>query len=482
MSKELSKKYSFVPKEKGSLPRVLLLDFNDDTEKILKENNFQVFSGMSGFTNGKRKFPRDSSEIDIVFWDLSECDFRTFEGSDRNRLPIYAQDNADNIKFIKIGISPTIDDILSRAGKTTENYFDQIREKGGFICVFLGDRDVNVIEVSKFLGFDILFTLKKRYSHRVKLDKTSDIFNNFFKRFINEEKINQVIKWECNKRDTSFYFTDEDENSYAVVAWEEILVCPKPSNLTNATIYLLQEILPNICSEEIYPDLHKYKWIQGIKDKGFENCNVNKIKKEIKNIKVEYVKKIEKLNKELKKGENKDAYLYELLYKDDSNLFDEREKLKDVVKKLLKEDFEFIGVTDMDKERKKLNLALKEDLRINDDVFIEVKGTEKGAKANWVKDLDSHVIGYCCIAKKDINSLKKILIFNHERKKNPLDRSAPFQGNPELLKRCELSKTLLVPIFELFKLTFDIKDNKILKKDARKLILESNGLFGYIRK
>lgn len=476
------KNHSFIPKEKGSLPRVLLLDFDekDKTEEVLMNNKFQVFSGMSGFKNGKREFTRDSSEIEIVFWDLSGCDFVKYEDDGRgNIMGIYAEANTRNTK-----ISSTKENILRVSGKSTGDYFKQIRSKNGFICIFLGDKYIDNRKVANFLGFyNGLFSLKPRYNNRIEFDSSQeDVFYEFFSRFFDEDKIKRIINWESNFVSTKFYFNDEDDNRYAVFAWDEILIAPSPSNLTNAVLYLVQEILPNICSVDIYPDLHKYKWLQDVKEDGFEDGDIASIKNRITKIETEFVKKREDLQKELKEKEDDESYLYELLYKDDSNLFEEGSKLKDIVRKVLEEVFEFSGVVDMDSERANLGLALKEDLRINDNVFIEVKGTEKGAKANWTKDLASHVNDYCYIAKKDINSLKQIIVFNHERKKNPSERSEPYVDNPELVESCKSTNKLLIPVFELFKLAFDLKNKKLKREEAKNLILNSSGVLSYKRK
>jgi len=468
----------FIPKERGSLPRILLLDFDDKTEEVLNDNKFQVFSGMSGYKNGKREFPRDSSEIDIVFWDLSKCDFiKIREGHPHESLM------AVHMGPIKDGtpIASTEKDILRKSGKSTEKYFDQIEKRGGFICLFLGQGFVNTDKVARFLGYhDGLFSISQRYNHRVELRKDNgDIFYEFFNRFVDEEKVGKIINWRSNYVGAKFYFEDEDNNHYAVSAWNRILITPFPNNLTKSILYLLQEILPNVCSEDIYPDLHKYKWIQDVKNDGFENSDIAKIKKKIIKLESEYIAKQEELEKEIKDKLNDEAYLYELLYKDDSNLFEEGSKLKDIVRRVLEDTLGFSGVVDMDGERAKLGLALKEDLRINDNVFIEVKGTENGAKANWIKDLASHVNDYCYIAKKDIGSLKQILIFNHERKKNPSERSEPYYDNPELVASCKATNKLLIPVFELFKLAFDLKNKKIEKVEAQNLLLNSNGVFSY---
>jgi len=466
MKKKIKKTVSFIPKERGSLPRVLLLDCSEEMFRMLRNSGFQVFQGKSGLVDGEREIPRDSSEVEIIFWD-----------TDRIKPEhIYA--------YLYSTIKSSQSDNLRISGKTLRIFFDQIMRKGGFISVFLGNTVFpNTDEViSHHLGLDRGnsrgFRIKSRYTHRVDFlrDNEKDLFIPFFSQFTKEKKLNFFIEWYSNLANTQFYFKDEDNNKYAVVAWNKILISPKIDNLGKAALFLLQDVLPNICDENIYPDLYKYSWL---KEEFFKFPEIKKIEKKIQTIKREYLNKIQKQKVELQEKIEELSYLYEMLYKDDSPLFPKGERLKDVIKKILKEDLGFKKVVDIDKERKKKGLALKEDLRIGDNNFIEVKGTETGAKANWIKDLAKHVNHYCIANKINLTEIKQILIFNHERRKDPRERSKPFANDPELLKRCEEDNISLIPVFELFKVVIDFKNNKLSQKTAQKKLLDSKGLFVY---
>lgn len=467
MKRIIKETVSFIPKEGGSLPRVLLLDCNDSVFQSVKRAGYQVFQGKSGFVDRKREIPRDSSEIEIIFWDVSEMKSRYVAEYENEEYFIFTKND-------KLGIS----------GKNLPNFFSQVINKGGFVAVFFGNNTPYTPAISYSLGLlrynQNGFSIEQRYTHQVNLikdeEEEEDLFFLFFKRFVKDENIKFIIKWHSNVVDTKFYFMDEDGNEYAIVAWNEILISPYIENLDEAILFLLQDVLPYICDENIYPDLYKYKWLE---DEFFKFPEIKKAEEEIVTLKRDYQKNIQDKELELQNEKKEISYLYEMLYKDDSDLFPEDEKLKDIIKKVLEKDIGFQDVTDIDKERKKEGLALKEDLRIGDNIFIEVKGTERGAKVNWVKDLAKHIQQYCIVTKTDLLNLKQILIFNHERRRDPQERSEPFANDPEFLKSCEAEKISLIPVFELFKIAIDLRNNKISQSDAQEKILGSTGLFVY---
>ena len=131
----------------------------------------------------------------------------------------------------------------------------------------------------------------------------------------------------------------------------------------------------------------------------------------------------------------------------------------------------------MDKIRLKEGLALKEDLVLGGYIFTEVKGTEKGASPGWVDQLGKHVSQYCVATGADIGKIKQIIIFNHERRQDPQERSEPFKSDPTFLSSCKRDKIALIPVFELFKLAKDIKEKKITQETAKAKIINCEALF-----
>lgn len=451
----------FIPKERGSLPRVLLLDCSKDAFAAVKECGFQVFRGRSGFVDGQRELPRDSSEIDIVFWDTDN----------------FIRDYLDG----KFRIDSSKNDNLVLSDKTMNDYFSQIKRKGGFVVVFLGSEIcLHIYEriIPLYLGLDSGFTLYSRHTHEINLisseHKEEDVFCRFFSRYIKDGDLKFRIVWHSNLVGTNFYFKDSDNNHYAAVK-SDFMISPKPTNFPQGVVFLLQEVLPNICSTEVYPDLHQYKWLE---DDYYKPTEIRNIAKNIEQYKKECDQETKRMEEELGMEESKNSYLYEMLYKDDSDLFAESEKLKDIIKKVLKEDIGFQNVIDMDKERLKEGLALKEDLRVNENIFVEVKGTEYGPKENkWTDQLAKHVNQYCAVKDVKISALKQVLIFNHERRNDPRkNRTTPYENNPEFIKSCENDGVLLIPVFELYKMVMAIRDGKITNEEAQQKLYTSSGL------
>ncbi len=473
MSGEVKKQ--FVPKEKGLLPRVLLLDFDKNISgKILKESMFQVFEGKTGMVDGERLFPRDSSEVEIIFLDIGRWEGKYFgseEGISMGRT---------TYKIYPTKISPS--DMLKISSKDTLTFFCQVIAKGGSVVIFLGDTPpFGIVLFDEFLHSQVTniksLDFYKRYTTSLNLEPYSDgdPYYNFFNRFIIDEDIKCYIKIDVFKRYRLLpYFIDEDSNYYAAVMDDRLIISPKVRNLDKAVIFLLQDVFPFVCKENIYPDLQRFKWLE---DKLFTSPEITEQERKIQVLMDEYNKKIDKEKETLSGLKDKYSYLQEMLYKDDSELFEEGKRLKDVVKKVLEEDLGFKDVKDMDKIRLKEGLALKEDLILEDYMFTEVKGTEKGAKQEWVDQLGKHVNQYCVATGTDISKIKQIIIFNHERRQDSQNRSEPFKNDPTFLTSCKRDKIALIPVFELFKLVKDIKEKKIAKEVARDKIITCEGLF-----
>lgn len=466
-------KREFIPKERGSLPRVLLLDFDKSAaDKISKESNLQVFEGKTGMVDGERLFPRDSSEIEIIFLDTAKWDSKYSVKGGNPFEPTY------EVRPTKISSLDTLQVSL----KTTEEFFTQVMRKGGAIVIFLGDAEPLGVLKDELLclseaNLDGL-SFSKRYATSLSLEPlfTRDMFYNFFQRFVNDKDIKYCVNLRLARAPAQRlrYFIDEDDNYHAAVMNGRFIISPKARDLEGAVLFLLQDVFPFVCEEKIYPDLQRFKWLE---DKLYTFPEITKQEKRIEALIQEYDAAVAKERESLIGLKKKHLYLQELLYKDDSNSFEEGERLKDIVKRVLEEDLGFKDVRDMDKERLAQGLALKEDLVSEGYIFIEVKGTERGASPGWVDQLARHVKQYCVATETDIGEIKEIVIFNHERRRDPQERSEPFKSDPTFLASCERDKVALVPVFELFKLIMGIKEEKITQEDARTKIVTCGGLF-----
>lgn len=440
-------------------PRILLLDFDDDVKKFLEEEGYNVFSGRSGFTGHPFKIDIHDSEIELIFWNCANI-----EQPERDLPPAFGRGTL----FIP---SP---DPTKAALDALEKYTGRVRSKGGVTVLFLGVKNIQSNLLSTATGRN--FLLGQRITTTIfRIDDDTPIAN-FFKRFVDEKNIKYSIWWQDNLVSYQEYFVDEDRKHYASYSGD-LLIIPYVEDKPSALLVLLQDVLPNLCSDEIFPDLATFEWL---KDEDFIMPNVKKKIMEKKNAEALFMRRIKILAKEIEKGVEDNNYLNQALVSDDSALFPEPKKLKPQVKEML-EDLNF-AVEDIDVKQKELGKSLTEDLQASDGNFlslIEVKGTDQGAKSNWVKkDIAAHLLLFCRLRDLKPNEVHSMLIFNHERRTDPRKRNKPFKDDPDLVKFSEKSNIILIPVYELYKLCVAVKYNKFDKNKAREL-LKASGLFRF---
>jgi hypothetical protein len=223
----------------------------------------------------------------------------------------------------------------------------------------------------------------------------------------------------CTTR-TLLRFHDEDDNWYAV-RYNHFAIIPKieADRKKEAITLLLQDILPFICAgNEIFPDKYYYRWANSNE---YLPLRVLELKGQNDAIAAAAAQQIFD-NKAMIEAEMRELeYLSNLLIADDSDLFSDEKKLSRNVHKVLEDDFGFT-VTDVDALRLEVGESLKEDKWIEDTdgffALVEIKGTERGARANWVRqDLNAHIKEFEVV--KGTSGLRSILIFNHERRTQP---------------------------------------------------------------
>jgi hypothetical protein len=457
---------SFIPKERGSLPRILLLDFKDEDVEFLVDMGYEAIGGHTGFSDKKFYIPRHESEIEIIFWDISNL---------RKDESITFYDNGGGLDLhTSLGLKKGAE-ILG----VIKDYFTRMQDKGGFVGIFLGfDISRPIIKnLSDFLNSN--FSFKFRTTSTLYLNKSGneDIWLNFFNRFIQEENVLFAIDWQDNLVNFNRYLEDEDNNIHAV-AYRHFAIIPKIENKKNALKYLLQDVLPYFCNgKEIFPDKYYYHWANSDK---YLPPIIERLKFEIEEIKTQSNQEIDKRHGKIKEEMKKSEYLSKMLIADDSDLFIKENKLSSSIQKVLEDDLGF-NVTDVDEMRLGVGESLKEDKWIEDGEFfalVEIKGSDKGAKANWIRqDLTAHIREFEVV--KDVKNINSILIFNHERREAPDKRNKPFAGDTDLITFSKKSKICLIPVFELFKLVVDIKEGLINKEEAREIIKSCSGLFNY---
>jgi hypothetical protein len=458
-------KDAFVPKELGSLPRILLLDFKDEYVPYLADSGYSAFAGHSGLGPKPFRLPKHESEIEIILWDTSNLQNRKIR-----------MDKQDVVLD-----SPNGRRLLTQIAERLASYCNRVGGKGGFVGVFLGDSETPATKhlLSDILGTGLSFSRRRTSTMALHRLSDDDPWFELLRRFVSEKNIHYAITV-YDPFTAVRYFHDEDNNWYAV-KYKHFAVIPKiePDRKKEAITFLLQDVLPFVCTgDEIFPDKYYYRWENS---NDYLPLNVLELKGKNDAIADAADRQISD-NKAMIEAEMKELeYLSNLLIADDSDLFPDEKKLSRNVQKVLEDDFGF-SVTDVDAMRLEVGESLKEDKWIEDTdgffALVEIKGTERGARANWVRqDLNAHIKEFEVV--QGTSGLRSILIFNHERRTNPANRSAPFSADNDLIEYCKRSNITLVPVYELFKMARDIRASVLSKENARRFLKDCVGLFVY---
>lgn len=373
---------------------------------------------------------------------------------------------------------PTGQQTAQRNFRIVKEYFEKVAEKKGFVGIFLGNHiPTPLIELQDLLNSSFSFKERKTSTLYLNQHKSDDVWFDFYKRFIKKENVHFAIDWTDNLVGFIDYFEDEDSNIHAVT-YRHFAIIPKIEDKQSALTYLMQDVLPHHCmGDKIFPDKYYYRWANS---EQYLPTKVQKLRSEIESIATEANEKIKKHNQQIKDELSGSEYLTNMLIADDSDLFTEDKKLSVSIHKVLEDGLGF-KVTNVDEMRLQVGESLKEDKWIEDGDFfalVEIKGTERGAKANWIRqDLTAHIREFEVV--KDVTDINSVLIFNHERREAPEKRNTPFAGDSDLMTFSQKSHICLLPVYELFKLVKAVEEGSLTPIEAREQIKMCTGMFEF---
>jgi len=438
---------SIIRREKITKPRILFLDFDPKVIEAIAKKGYVTIQGDSGLSGKPTKILQHPSEVELIFWDCSKLAVRPSG----------------------MGISPDHDTI-----RKIQPYFSYVRNKNGITTVLLSRDTIVPKHISGATGYT--FGLSPRGTTNVipptYEEEGVEHLKPLLERFVVDDNIKFSIHWVDNQVGYSDFFADEDNNKFVAFNDPDLLIFPFVNNQVDFILCALQDCFPYLTNEEIFPDIHNVVWLNSEK---FVYPEIKNLEDEISGIVRKAQEQINKVKKKIETTRTNVSFLNQALIADDSDSFSDEDKLKPQVVKMLKVlDFD---VKDLDEENKKLGLALKEDFAL-----VEVKGTEKGARATWVRtDLNAHITEFSRLKKIDPSKLCSMLVFNHDRRINPIDRSQPLAGDPNLVAYCEASNITLVPVYELYKLCLAVLTRKVTPDGARAEIKKS-GLYSFTEK
>ena len=175
---------------------------------------------------------------------------------------------------------------------------------------------------------------------------------------------------------------------------------------------------------------------------------------------------ISKLELEIKNFQNKllaNAKLKSILYTSGEELV---KVVFEILEKIL--DIDLSSFTDIKNE----------DFLVNFDGNVlvgEIKGVSSNIKSSHVSQVDVHLQNYLDNNAEDLSqSVKALLIINHQRQKNIIDREPVHQKQIDLAVR---NNCLIIETYSLLLLFEEFINNEISTEEVKELLFNNTGLF-----
>lgn len=459
------------PLERIPRPSVLLLDCPSEVAEAVRDRGFTCHNGSTGFSDGRRAIPKDSSEVDIVFWDLSGCDFGTYHDNDfaslelrRTQISAFTPTHVRRIESVS-------GDRLALAGKTLRGYLQEVIVGGGYLVGFLGASNTGQSVASLVSNGSLNFELKPRYTDAVLRADEPRHFHDYVRRFVSDETILLGVDVAgIGPLDGTPILFDKDMNVFAFDYEGRFFLGPKPGRLKDACLYLLTDVLPSVVPD-VFPGEATFPWLSAYV--GAEEADLSR---QMSDLRAEYEARQQVLLDQLQTAQDEEDRIRRLLYADDSEFFESGGTLSDAVAYTLSEVFEYESVQLMDPVYESRGEPRHEDIRVGSKMLVEVKGTERGAKRNWRDDLSKHTLAMCRSENLLVTEVKPVLVFNHERRLEPKKRSVPFADSVDMIEQCCESGVLFISAVDLYALAQRVRSGEIESCDARRIIDESVGL------
>ncbi|MFZ2654096.1 MAG: hypothetical protein WAX69_04215 [Victivallales bacterium] len=222
-----------------------------------------------------------------------------------------------------------------------------------------------------------------------------------------------------------------------------IFVLPRISDRASFLAAFLKNILPEL-SPSLFPHAEGQRWVHRPE---YELQSVIEKAKTISSIQDEAAQKVTELEKTIEAERSANKFLYDLLRETGSNLVTAVQKSLAVLG--------FTNVIDVDEEMKKSgkDASLREDLRILDILpvlIVDIKGV--AGKPADAEALQAQKHAFIYIKEKNRTDVSGLTIINHQRLIPPLDRDNDMPFRKEILDNAEQLHLGLMTTWDLFRL------------------------------
>jgi hypothetical protein len=483
--------------EEAIRPRILMIDFEKADAQALRDCGYKVYLGSSGFEDGVFNIPIEPYRIDIVIYRVAynkrlpkpDEEMALWSAVDSKIITYKVGDEKEGRIWYRY---PELAPVTRLGYRNFYNLSQDVLAKGGSILIFLGNIR---IEEDETLMKSLLMTTEESIYRSGGLEGEYELFFNYdhsldlgdyFKDLITGKSGHSFdflrgIPYKdlqlSNKGYSIREFNASDENGIVYAYFKNrggtrgnFMLLPDYSSANIDIIKHVLSKLPPLSPKDLFNKNYAGEaWLEkeqyGFSDELGIIQQKEEAKKELENRLV----KLE--NSRIKIRSNTDYFRAILKNGDDDNT-EESEHLKPPLKKVL----EWLGieVIDLDIILQEKAQALQSDFILKADgkeILCEAKGVTTGPRAEYVNQLNKHIIRYSQLVKQP--ALPGILILNYQRDIDPNIRS-DFYTDAAIIAEAQESAIGILDTRELFNICKKIYGNEPgaeLKKKARELIL-----------
>lgn len=468
-------------------PQILTLNLTDKANSLLKEKNFNIYTGKLGYlveTKNKQyekkicllnhDFPSNIHEFDVVIVDLSNEPKIPYKKDEHIRksnrtesglylVSKYPQTIFDPRAFSSKLLELQIGDILKR-----DSILIVIQNENKQIAYNVAEEKGNSIEnkgTQKYGFYDFMPVFpfsQNKHGTETKVVIKHPEFNKFLEKynkdFVYETTFYHPTTWKGEEKvdRPNFYplikNRDDEIVSFAYFEKYGLYLFPVLNDNSEFLTDFLQSVAPTI-QPKVFPFSQEKKWTQS---QNYFLPNHKKLIEERKKLKEEYNSKLEQKNEEIDKNKQKYQFLHDIL----------TETGDDLVQSLIKylEWLGFKRIKDVDSENQELK---EEDIQIETEkglLVIEVKGIGGTSKDSECSQISK--IKYRRAEERGKFDVFGLYTVNHQRHLPPLERKNP-PFTPAQLADALNEKRGLLTTWQLFNLYFDILEGILTKEEAR---------------
>ena len=476
-------------------PRVCCIDIEDEVQKKLKDQGFNIYSGSLGnkiaVPNSRRNenhqvllhfdFPANLHEYDIVVIDLDHCKTVDYKSEEHIR----DRHTGKSAISLLSTFPETVFNPRPLSSLLLKNSLQEIGHRAHMIIVFsTGDYSVEYESIK----------IHEDYVERQRIQKYSIYsFSNDIQ--LSDPKFGKELV-SCNIRedlknllDSQLPKTKYNQTFYHPTKWENGKNVPKDSwfpllkNANNEIVSIcnstpksisfyfpqfenkqifLNEFLTKIAPEimpELFPFSTTFSWTD---HNDYWLPNHSNLLDERRLVDEEYKNKISEIDKNINANKEKYSFLHNILTKTG-------DELKDALIVYF-ELLECKNIVDCDSKEKDLNIK-EEDIQIDVDdglLIIECKGIGGTSTDSDCSQISKIKHRRCKERNKfDVSAL---YIVNHQRYLPPLIRTNP-PFNQKQIQDAQNDERGLLSTWQMYNLYFDIENGVISKSEARDSLL-----------